>query len=46
MQNIIDIRSYNELNTALSLAQHTVYKKVSSTITGICGSRAYTDIIR
>ena len=27
MQNIIDIRSYNELNTALSLAQHTVYKR-------------------
>lgn len=44
MQNIIDIRSYNELNTALSLAQHTVY--VPSTITGIFGSRAYTDIIR
>ena len=27
MENIIDTRSYNELNTALSLAQHTVYKR-------------------
>ena len=27
MENTLDTRSYSELNTALSLAQHTVYKR-------------------